>query len=225
MKSRSVFISLLFIFCVGLLCAVGMQRRELINLKAERQRKLTEDTPLDAPVNIPVQAIISALPASRELLQLRNELGQLRRRRKELESARAEHEQLLKEIAARGTNTFNLSSNYIRKSEARLVGYNSPEETLQSFLYSLRNRDLSNLFQAFTPQSISPLKLQATEHPEDFQKTLEQEARGLIGMRIISQEQQQADVISANVEMLPGLPPTQMFFRLVNGQWKMDSLP
>src|SRR5436309_1973998 len=112
MKSRSVFISLLFIFCVGLLCAVGMQRRELINLKAERQRKLTEDTPLDAPVNIPVQAIISALPASRELLQLRNELGQLRRRRKELESARAEHEQLLKEIAARGTNTFNLSSNY-----------------------------------------------------------------------------------------------------------------
>jgi hypothetical protein len=31
-----------------------------------------------------------------------------------------------------------------------MVGYNTPEDTLQSLLWAVQNRDLTNLLQAFT---------------------------------------------------------------------------
>ncbi len=136
---------------------------------------------------------------------------------------RAEHDRLVLELAARGTNASGLPRNFIRKSEARLVGYNSPEATLQSFLYAIRNRDLTNFFQAFTPEGVSRLKSQGLESPDRLEKLFD-ESQDLIGLSILDREQRQQDLIAANVQILPGLPPTQILFRLVNSQWKMDGL-
>ena len=173
---------------------------------------------------LPPPQVASYPSVSRELLQLRNQVGQLRRRRDELLPVRAEHDRLVLELAARATNASSLPRNFIRKSEARLVGYNSPEATLQSFLYAIRNRDLTNFFQAFTPEGVSQLKSQGLESPDRLEKLFD-DSQDLIGLSILNQEQLQPDLIMANVQFLPGLPPDKVFFRLINNQWKMDGLP
>ena len=224
MKAHPFLFSLSLAVCLTMLCAAGVQRRQLVNLRAEQQRILTEAALLDASTKVPAREMTRAQPVSRELLQLRNQVSQLRRQRDELQLVRAEHEQLLQQVAARGTNALSLPPNYIRKAEARLVGYNSPEETIQSFLYAVRNQDMTNLLQAFTPGAISRLKWQGTGSLENLGKIF-QETRALIGLRIINHEQSTADSIGANVEILPGLPPNHIAFRLIGGQWKMEGLP
>ena len=220
MKPRPFLIGLSLTAGVAMLGAVAIQRLQVLDLRAEQQQKLADAT---APTD-PTPPQVASFPSiSREVLQLRNQVGQLRRRRDELLPVRAEHDRLVLELAARGTNASGLPRNFIRKSEARLVGYSSPEATLQSFLYAIRNRDLTNFFQAFTPEGVSRLKSQGLESPDRLEKLFD-ESQDLIGLSILDQKRQQ-DLIAANVQILPGLPPTPILFRLVNSQWKMDELP
>jgi len=152
MKSHRFLLTLSVAACVAVLCAVALQRRQVLNLRAEQQRKLADTTaPAEAITAPPVTPSPSV---SRELLQLRNQVAQLRRRRDELLPVRSEHEQLVLQLGARGKNASALPPNYIRKAQAQLVGYNSPEATLQSFLFAIRNHDLTNFFQAFTPEGL-----------------------------------------------------------------------
>ena len=221
MNARPFLVSLSLAACLAMLCAVGLQRRQIVDLQAERQQSLSEATLPDASTDATTTEMLPAPPVSRELLQLRNQVSQLRRRRDELQLVRAEHEQLLQQVAARGTNALPPPPNYIRKTEARLVGYNSPEDTIQSFLYAVRNQDMTNLLQAFTPEAISRLKWQGTESSESLEKFF-QGTRALIGLRIIKHEESTADYIRANIEILPGLPPNQIGFRLIGGEWKIE---
>ncbi len=220
MKPRPFLIGLSLTAGVAMLGAVAIQRLQVLDLRAEQQQKLADAT---VPTDPTPPQVASSPSVSREVLQLRNQVGQLRRRRDELLPVRAEHDPLVLELAARGTNASGLPRNFIRKSEARLVGYSSPEATLQSFLYAIRNRDLTNFFQAFTPEGVSRLKSQGLESPDRLEKLFD-ESQDLIGLSILDQKRQQ-DLIAANVQILPGLPPTPILFRLVNSQWKMDELP
>jgi len=220
MKPRPFVIGLSLTAGVAMLGAVAIQRLQVLDLRAEQQQKLAYAT---APTDPTPPQVASSPSVSREVLQLRNQVGQLRRRRDELLPVRAEHDRLVLELAARGTNASGLPRNFIRKSEARLVGYSSPEATLQSFLYAIRNRDLTNFFQAFTPEGVSQLKSQGLESPDRLQKLFD-ESQDLIGLSILDQKRQQ-DLISANVQILPGVPPTPILFRLVDSQWKMDGPP
>ena len=220
MKPRPFLIGLSLTASVAMLGAVAIQRLQVVDLRAEQQQKLAGAT---APTDPTPPQVASSPSVSREVLQLRNQVGQLRRRRDELLPVRAEHDRLVLELAARATNASGLPRNFIRKSEARLVGYNSPEATLQSFLYAIRNRDLTNFFQAFTPEGVSQLKSQGLESPDRLEKLFD-DSQDLIGLSILDQKRQQ-DLISANVQILPGVPATPILFRLVNGQWKMDGPP
>jgi len=83
--------------------------------------------------------------------------------------------------------------------------------------------NVTNFFQAFTPKGVSRLKSQGLESPDRLEKLFD-ESQDLIGLSILDREQRQQDLIAANVQILPGLPPTQILFRLVNSQWKMDGL-
>jgi len=168
-----------------MLSAVALLRRHVLNLRAEQQQKLADATAPAEAITVP--PVTPFPPVSRELLQLRNQVGQLRRRRDELLPVRVEHERLVLELAGRGTNDSGLPPNFIRKSEARLVGYNSPEATLQSRLYAIRNRDLTNLFQAFTPEAVSRLKKQDHDSPGHPEKLFEG-SQALIGLSILSLE-------------------------------------
>jgi len=222
MNFRRVIVGLSLLTLCFMLGLLLYQHEQLVDLRGERQSRLVKAAALVEPQAPPAnQAVTGSPPVSRELLQLRNKVGQLRRRRDELLPARTERERLLLESASRATNVLILPTNYIRKAQAQLVGYNSPEDTAQSFLYAIRNRDVTNLLQALTPSTAGWLQSQEPNRVT----TLLDESQALIGLALRDQRQLQADVITASAEVLPGIPPLPMTFRLVNGQWKLDYLP
>ena len=103
------------------------------------------------------------------MLRLRNEVHQLTGRQRELAGERDENERLHAQVAARATNApaaDGLPPGYILRSKAQFLGYSTPEDTIQSVLWAMQNRDFTNLLQAMTPESAK--KLQAQVQRPDY---------------------------------------------------------
>jgi hypothetical protein len=110
---------------------------------------------------------------------------------------------------------------YVRRSEARLVGYTRPDDTLQSLLWAVQNRDLTNFLQAFTPEGAEQLRTQAGESPQSIEDFWSKSV-GLVGMRIVSWEQDASDgSITVQVEVVPGESGPRPTLRQISGQWKI----
>ena len=186
---------------------------------------------LAAPSEMPLAAVAAQTqrlapgPAtpSLELLKLRAEVAQLGNRKHELADARVESERLHGLLATRATNApgdFSLPAGYIRKSDARLVGYTTPENTMQSLLWAVQNRDASGLLQAFDPENAKQLK----ERMQDPSSTDEvfKEFEVLPGMHVLGREAGADGAEVLTVEIMPGIEsPVQLRFKPFEGQWKL----
>ncbi len=220
MNARTVATTVSILAGLVLLFAVAAQRRELANTRGCHQRLFTQlQTKALAAEVVPVPETVSARP-SPELLALRSKVTQLMARKNQLGSAPVENGQLQTQLAARGTNASALPPDYIRARDAQWVGAGTVENTVQSFLWSLRHHDTNALFQLLSAKSAESLA-QTLEHlpAEDFFT----EASLFPGMRIVERKPLPDGSIEAKVEMLPGQPEPGLFhFQFIQGQWKMD---
>jgi hypothetical protein len=162
--------------------------------------------------------------ASAELLRLRSQVTRLVERRRELEGMRAENERLQAQLASRATNGLAATQpppGYIRKSEARMVGFSTPEDTLQTLLWASRNRDMATLVQAFSPERAAELQ----EHiavAKATGKDIFSEQPTPPGLRVLGRKQGPDNgSISLEIELLPEMPPDTITFMQTNGQWKI----
>jgi hypothetical protein len=234
MNGRVWFSGFLVVACLATLWGVWGQRSELAGLRAAHQQLQAQ---LAARANSPASPATAeaagsgstrpqaALVVTPELLRLRSEVTRLTERRRELAGVRAENEALRARLTSRGTNGTGgseLPTGYMRRSEARFVGYNTPDDTLQSLLWAVQNHDLTNVLQAFTPEIAARLRAQVDESPESIEDFW-QKSVGLIGCRIVSRETDPSDgSITAEVEVVPGQSGPRPTFRQINGQWKME---
>ncbi len=233
MKGRALLGGVLVAVCLATLWGVWNQRAQVAELRAAQQQLAAlvaakADGPA-APVSAEAVDAASgtrepALVATPELLRLRSEVTRLTGRRRELASVRGEIERLRAQAAARGTNGpagVQLPPGYIRKREARMVGYNTPEDTLQSLLWAMHNHDLTNVLQALTPEQAEQLRAHAggsRESSEDFFRT----TAGFVGMRVVKREQEANDgSITLELEVIPGMPGPRIKFHQINSQWKI----
>ena len=234
MNRRGLLGGLLLAVCLATLCAVWSQRSQLAELRAEQQQLVAQvsakagssasalaDETESAGSGIPSPALV----ATPELLRLRGEVTQLTERRRELASARAENERLRAQLAGRSTNgpaAFRFPPGFVRKSEAKMVGYTTPDDTLQSFLWAVRNHDLTNVLQAFAPEKAKELRGEFGRSGQSIEGLM-YNATGYFGMQIVKWEQQpKYGSIIAQVEVVPGVPGPTVGFRKINGQWKID---
>ncbi|HEU0039670.1 MAG TPA: hypothetical protein VFR76_10365 [Verrucomicrobiae bacterium] len=225
MNLRLLFTGILTAVCLATLASALIQRQQLAGLRAEQQGLITRlGTPQDASSpagevtsNTAVSHLIAA--PSLELLKLRSEVARLTGRRRELAAAQGENDRLRIQFAASHTNVSAanaLPPGYVRKSEARFVGYNTPADTIQSLLWAVQNRDLTNLLAAFTPETARQM-----QQDKDYFENVSI----IPGMHIKSQQQMPDGSIELEVEMVPGEPlPDRMRFRQFNGQWKLEDL-
>jgi hypothetical protein len=233
MNRRVLLNGLLAVVCLATLWSVWGQRSQLAGLRAEQQQLLAQLAAkadgAASPGTAEATGASSAAPhpalvATPELLRLRSQVTQLTERRRELAGARAENEQLRAQLASRGTNGpdgFQLPPGYVRRSEARFVGYNTPDDTLQSLLWAVQNHDLTNLLQAFTPEIAKEYREQAGESPQSIEHFWSESA-ALVGIGIVGRKQDASDgSITAEMEVVPGEDGPRMTFRQVNGQWKI----
>jgi hypothetical protein len=233
MNRRALLGGFLVVVCLTALWGVWGQRNQLAGLRAEQQQLLAQQAAraegsaspgtaeaTGASSGIPQPALV----ATPELLRLRNEVTRLTERQRELAGVRAENEALRARLTSRGTNGsggFELPPGYLRMSEAQFVGYNTPEDTLQSVLWAARSHDLTNILQAFAPEVAEQIRAQAGESAQSIEDFWSKSA-GLVGMRIVSRKPEASDgSITVEVEVVPGMPNAEITFRQINGQWKM----
>ena len=224
MNSRLLLICILSAVCLAMLTSALIQRRQITGMRTEEEGLITKLGPAQDASSPADNTISSALVSksvttpSLELLKLRSDVARLTERRRELAAARGENERLRVQLAASRTNVSTANAlplGYIRKSDARFVGYNTPADTIQSLLWAVQNRDFTNLMAAFAPE---------TAHQMRQDKDFFENASIIPGMHIKSQQQMPDGSIELDVEIVPGEPlPDRMRFRQINGQWKLEN--
>jgi hypothetical protein len=108
---------------------------------------------------------------------------------------------------------------HLRKNQAQWVGLNTPQNTIQSFLWTLQNRDVNRLRQVLTPESEQQLLGQGGATPEKFFD----ETSVLPGLRIVRERPVKEDAVLVVVEYVPGQPfPDPLHLWLIDGQWRLD---
>ena len=168
MNLRTSLIGFLTLLCVATLCAVFAQRSQLKDLRADPQRLLADQSAAGELTPPPSASLpepsLATEPVPRELLRLRNDVARLRARRRELAGVSNENEQLRLQVMTSSNSASGVAvpSGYIRKSQARMAGYATPEATVESFLWAIKSHDPQNLKQAITPESRRALQQQTS---------------------------------------------------------------
>ncbi len=229
MNKREFITVLAAIVCVGSVWAVLVQRQQLVSLRLEQQQRLqATSAPDDSPVSAPTaptadaqDAGASAQTNSSELLRLRSQVTMLAGRKRELAGAAQQTERLRAQLAALTANAAAnpLPPGYVRKSQAHNAGYNTPDDTLQTFLWALNNHDLTNLIQTLTASAAESLQNQIQrrgDSVDNFFKGVDP----LPGLAIRNRQTNPDGSVQVQVEFAPGATEN---FRLeaINGQWKL----
>src|SRR5204862_1759085 len=150
---------------IVLLCGAFAQRHRLVELRNERQRLIAEgqgttpgitssttfDNATDGVVATGEQKTVSS-----DLLQLRDRVHRLTQRRDELASIGLENQRLSEQLAIRATNG-PPETGYVRKSQAKFAGYATPENTLQTFLWAIHNRNYATYLDTLVPELVQQL--------------------------------------------------------------------
>jgi hypothetical protein len=237
MNRRVLLGGFLVVVALAVLWGVWFQRNQLADLRAQQQQLLAQPAATADPSASPGTADSKSadpgtppptMVATPEILRLRGEVTRLTERKREFAGVRAENERLHAQLASRGTNApagLQLPPGYMRKSEARMVGYSTPDDTLQSLLWAIQHRDLTNILQAFAPDRAQQLRDEAAASRGSSDDFFSQSA-GLPGMRILRREPATSDgSIAMEVEVVPDEPVTRVTFRQFNGQWKIIDGP
>jgi hypothetical protein len=233
MKAPVLLTGLLALVCLATLAGVWSQRNQIASLRAEQrqwvaqraaQARSAESAGAPEALGAAPAAPTPALAGSPELLRLRNEVTRLTERRRELEAERAENEKLRADLASRGASGLAATQpppGYIRKSEAQMVGFNTPENTLQTLLWASRNHDLTNLLQAYVPDRAEEMREQMTA-ARAANKDFFRDQIPVPGLRVLGKRQDPEDgSVYLEMELLPGMPHETIQFQQTNGQWKI----
>jgi len=228
---RKLIITASIIVSIVAFVATFGQRRELSDLKMAESR-LQQEAAAEPVVPVAPKVTSASPPQyspSSELLRLRGEVGQLERRKRELGGAQVENETLRAQLATKGTNTLNgivLPADYLRKADAKLAGFATPEDTIQSMLWAIQNRDTATFLQAFGSEMAKQMEAEIKQRAsaEEFFK----EADVMPGWRVIGRQQETDDTTVLTVLILEVIPRDESHsqkirFKQFNGQWKLIS--
>jgi hypothetical protein len=228
--NRRVLLSIvLIVVCGAVICGMALQQGQLTRLRAEQRQFVAQLTPSpDSPAQMasvsPETRLVTS-PVPSELLRLRNEVTRLTERRRELAGVQAENERLQAQLASQGTNAAagtRPPPGYLRRSEARMVGYNTPEDTIQSLLWAIHSHNFTNLLQVFTADEAEGMRDRVSQSKRSIKEYL-QGAEAVPGMAVVSRKEgaDGPESLEVEVEIGPNLPHEWISLRQVGGQWKI----
>jgi hypothetical protein len=218
-KMRVLLIAVLSLTSFCLLWAVGHQHDELLAARQNRAALLNGENQEVASETATTPTNTASPETSHELLRLRAEVTALNTHLHELGSVEREHQELLQQVAARPAGAAKLPPGYVKRSDARFVGYATPQATLESFLWAMQNRDPAALARAMTPETAQLFHLQ---DPAASTAGFFKQFDALIGLGIIGTQPGADGSIKAQVLLLPGIPPEEFLFQNVAGEWKLQ---
>lgn len=152
--------ALSFTLLAGLLVAVLVQLRTTAELRRERaslanaardaERLARENAEIPA-LRAEVEEVQRLRAANQELHTLRNEVTQLRRVQPELAAQRVESKRLKTERAQGFKQPLRLSERpgYVARAALTPVGFATPEATVQTWFWTMREADLKRIAECF----------------------------------------------------------------------------
>ncbi|MBM3881243.1 MAG: hypothetical protein FJ387_16220 [Verrucomicrobia bacterium] len=213
---------------LGLLCVVGLtlvawQRRELAEL---RQPSARPAPPRSTPASPePETSTSSALSEAEklELARLRGEVTRLRKQQRELGSVRAQHDRLRAQAGATAAQPppagIVLPAGYLRRSEAKMAGFATPDAALETFLWAIEQRDTNVLFQVVTLEGVKRLRESfAREGTEEFFQRL-----GVVpGVLVTNRVTHTDGSVELGVQFVPGEEGSAIRVRQMGGHWWVE---
>lgn len=224
MNVRIAKVSLL-VTCIVALGVTVVQRRQLDELRTEYESAIPEQATKRVVETAVLRDILVKEPPT-ELLRLRGEVSGLRNRQRELEDVADENTRLRLQVEQRQANAStnaSLPPGYKLRSQAQFVGYGTPEQTLESFLWAIHNKDTNGVFTALTPESLEPVKRELAQLSDTAE--MFKELAGFAGMLVVDRATIEDGVVELKVEIAPGLSPNPtpipFAFRRVGSEWKL----
>ncbi len=208
----------------AMLWSVYAQHRQLATLRAHKARLLAS-LELSGAAEVLTQPSGDSpqMPNSPELMRLRNQVNQLAQQQRELGGVRAENAQLLNQLTNRvnAAPAAGFPPGFIRMSGARMVGYSSPAETMQTMLWALQTGNITNVLDVFTPEAAAQISQRLQSSGESASENFAHFAKETPGFNILRQEAEPEGSVLVHVEILPAIDPHTFHLRQVNGQWKI----
>lgn len=153
----------------------------------------------------------------REFMRLRGQYQPLLARVTELAALSNRNEVLKARLQAAQQPAQAFPADYIRRSQARNLGNQSPEGAFETLLWALQNRDTNALLQLVGGHIRDQFaQMLATDGPEK----LFRDAGAMPGGRIVAAQPKGPDAVELLVEFLPG-HTEPLVFRRVGGSWVM----
>lgn len=222
---RPYLIALSLALCIIGLAAVAYQQHRLRSLRADRSAALAS---LTAPAAAEPSLNTDRPPRGDngpelpppEVLKLRNEITRLGNLKRQLAGVEDENRALQAQLQSANTNTIPLPEGYMLRKQARMAGFATPAQTVETLLWAIENADLPTVLQAMAPETAAHLQAQSQatgKAPEDIVR----EMRILPGLAITSTNQLDPSNVLLSVTILPGTPQTEMRLQLIDGQWKL----
>jgi len=226
MKKRNLLSVLFSLLCLAALGGIIAQEQRISALRAEKRQLLNQGEPVsesgavsaDEPVAL---AETASTEVSTELLRLRNEVTRLGQQRRALSSVLGENQRLKSQLDNRNATGGGaaLPAGYIRTSEAKFMGYATPENTMQSIQWAIARQDYGSLLKGLEPATAQ--KFQTSVSSNQFF----QDAKVFVGLAIKERTQLGDGSIELTTEIMPEVPPQKLHFVPLNGEWKLTSFP
>lgn len=224
MNSRSIIITTFTVLCGAAFCGLVAQGRQLAALRDEQKRLATSNQAPESSATEKTAVFPATSEVPRELLQLRAEVARLTQQQRDLAGARQENEKLRLQVEQRRTNraAARFTGAYIKKSEAKWLGYNTPEDTLQSFFWAMQNHDADKLFESFTTEIAARGKEEIAKSGRSLDELFKDKELPP-GFSIANRQQNDDGSVQLEVRIFPDLPGERFLFRQIGGQWKLES--
>lgn len=214
--ARKSIITLALAACI--LVAFTWQRKALSQLRQQNETLLqtneealrlaleNEQLPKLRAANTGLQTGVD----SSDLLRLRNEVRQLRAHRPELDRLRVENERLAAEINSGIAAPQKLSEleGFVAKESWSNAGFDTPEATVQTFFWAIREGDLARMAECMPPNRQYLLRLMDQGNEQERERTL-REFQGLTqgsGFRIVNRTEEQGLMTRAGQSIAEGTP-------------------
>ncbi|HZR16671.1 MAG TPA: hypothetical protein VFE51_05030 [Verrucomicrobiae bacterium] len=222
MTKRNWIIVATWLLCLSAISAVLVQRKQLAALRASTA--VVEPGPASLEKSSSAVYAGSLSPEeSRELLQLRGEVTRLTARKRQLAGVAAESERLKAQLDANPnpdrSSGIALPVGYIRKANAQFLGYFTPENTVQSWLWALQHHDVPKLLQSLTPDEA--VNVQGRMISKDDVEAFFKNTDSLPGLAIQGRKDLPDGSVELQLYLAPNLPPQPIRMQVVNGEWKM----
>jgi hypothetical protein len=237
MNMRSMIIMVVAILCAAALWGVVAQGRQLSTLRDEQKRLSTSNQLAESNASKATANPSPTPEVPRELLQLRAEVARLSQQQRELSGARHENERLRLQLENRRTNSAaagKLNGAYIRTSQAQWLGYNTPEDTLQSMFWAVKNRNLEKFLESATPEASEEFRKQISlsDNPATAAEEFFKSEQSPPGFKVIGREQIADDTIGLRIQfVMPdgsvepriAVDSSELLqFKRIAGQWKLS---